>query len=389
MSDLPLIALLLLAAIAAFAVLARRQKSAPSPSRLPTPPSAPSPLPAPLPARPELPAAPAPLSRPALAGAAPAPRIGAAGNAALTSDSAGSTDFRAECLKLAFGIARSEEAITGRHARVLANVAAALERSLSERDFFPRRPLHLPKLLKTLNDGEATRQVLAQLVLEDPALASAVLQRANSPAYRNTPAPVESIDSALLLLGTEGLRALLALVILQPVFRVPRGYFDNFASITWEQAERTSAAAEVCSRQVGADAFVAQLLGLLGMLAHIVVFRLTMEKYREQPDLLPNAAVFMAAIQTHRARVAALIASSWELSPASLAALAEQSSPQPGAQISALGRTTRLCALCGALATLAAHGEPGKIGEAEALAVLAAQGLQREAALPLWRAARR
>jgi len=379
MSDLPLIALLLLAAIAAFAVLARRQKSAPEPSR----PSAPASPPASQPHS-SLPHS----SLPTLAGAAP-PLSGASGNVALTSDSAGSTDFRAECLKLAFGIARSEEAITGRHARVLANVAAALDRSLSERDFFPRRPLHLPKLLKTLNDGEATRQVLAQLVLEDPALASAVLQRANSPAYRNTPAPVESIDSALLLLGTEGLRALLALVILQPVFRVPRGYFDHFASITWEQAERTSAAAEVCSRQVGADAFVAQLLGLLGMLAHIVVFRLTMEKYREQPDLLPSAAVFMAAIQTHRARVAALIGSSWELSPASLAALAEQTSALPAAQISALGRTTRLCTLCGALATLAAHGEPGKIGEAEALDALAAQGLEREAALPLWRAARR
>lgn len=359
MSDLPIIALVVLAtfvALSTLAVLARRAKASP-PSAVPATCTAGS-------AAPERPAA----------SAEARPRI--------DSVTAAST----ACLKLAFGVMHGDETISGKHARVLDSVGAAIGPSLLQRDYFPRRPLQLPKLLKTLNDGEASCRELAQLILEDPALTSAVLQRANSPAFRTTSAPVENVDSAVMLLGTEGLRGTLAMAIMLPVFHVPRGYFDNFAAITWEQAERASAAAEETMRRRGADAFVAQILGLLSLLAHIVIFRLTMEKYREHPDTLPHAEVFITAIRAHRARIAGLIAASWTLSPASLAALAEQTSEQPGAQISALGRTTRLCALCGALATLAAHGE---LGEAEALAALAAQGLRAEAALPLWRAARR
>ncbi|MBK1679665.1 HDOD domain-containing protein [Rhodocyclus tenuis] len=353
MSELPIIAIVVLAAFAAFAMLARRPKASP-------------------------PSAAARLA----ANAAPAARPDAAGIGALP-DHGGASDASATCLRLAFGVVHGDETLSGKHLRVLRSVAAALEQSVQERDYFPRRPLQLPKLLKTLNDSEATRRELAQLIAEDPALTSAVLQGANSPAYRVAPTPVENIDGAVLLLGTEGLRGLLATTILQPVFQVPRGYFDNFAAITWERAERSSAAAGKCTELVGSDAFVAQILALLEMLAHIVIFRLTMEKYREQPDTLPHAGVFIAAIELHRARMAGLIASSWELSPTSLAALAEQESGLPPAQMGALGRITRVCSLSGALATLAAHGAQS---HAEALALLQAQGLEHASALMLWQA---
>ncbi|WP_153116542.1 HDOD domain-containing protein [Rhodocyclus tenuis] len=356
MSELPIIAIVVLAGFAAFAMLARRPKA--------SPPSAAA----------RLAANAAPAARPDAAGIGALPDHGGASAASAAS---------AACLRLAFGVVHGDETLSGKHLRVLRSVAAALEQSVQERDYFPRRPLQLPKLLKTLNDSEATRRELAQLIAEDPALTSAVLQGANSPAYRVAPTPVENIDGAVLLLGTEGLRGLLATTILQPVFQVPRGYFDNFAAITWERAERSSAAAGKCTELVGSDAFVAQILALLKMLAHIVIFRLTMEKYREQPDTLPHAGVFIAAIELHRARMARLIASSWKLSPASLAALAEQESGLPPAQMGALGRITRVCSLSGALATLAAHGAQS---HAEALALLQGQGLEHASALMLWQA---
>jgi len=117
---------------------------------------------------------------------------------------------------------------------VLSAVADSIDASVHQRDYFPRRPLQLPKLLQALNDSEATRKDLVRLIMEDPALAGSVLQRANSAFYRLSPDPVESIDRAVVILGTEGLRGLMAAAILQPVFRVPRGYFEEFAGITWE-----------------------------------------------------------------------------------------------------------------------------------------------------------
>lgn len=291
----------------------------------------------------------------------------------------------ADCLKLAFGVARFDYNIIGEHAAVLERVNATAGQSVHQREYFPRRPMLLPKLLKALNDSDSTRQELVRLILEDPSLAGSVLQRANNAYYRLTPEPVDSLDRAVAMLGVEGLRGLMATAILQPVFRLPQGYFDNFASITWEQAQRSAVATETYAKATqSADPFVAQLLGLLNALARIVLFRVTMEMYRERPNLLPRAEVFIRAMQTHGARVAELIASTWELSDPSIAALAEQSARRSPTGMSALGRAVYFGDLSGALAVLETRGAYSVDG---ARAVLTEQGLDRDTAHALRHAA--
>lgn len=291
----------------------------------------------------------------------------------------------AECFRLAFSVVRFDYQISGEHAEVLGSVADSLDESVHERDYFPRRPMLLPKLLQAINDSESTRQSLVQLLLEDPTLAGAVLQRANSAYYRVSPEPVESLDRAVFMLGTDGLRGLMATAIMQPVFRVPRGYFENFAEITWEQAERTAIAAETHAKAgLDTEPIVAQLLGMLGLLAHIVLFRITMDKYREHPNVLPRAEVFIKAIQLHRARIAGLIAQTWQLTDMSIAAFTEQQRQIVPSQMSSLGRCLYFGDLCGALSTLAARGSYTK--EA-AHALLIEQGAERETARSMWRAA--
>ena len=290
-----------------------------------------------------------------------------------------------ECFKLAFDVQRFDYEITGPHAAVLARINQNAAESVHQREYFPRRPMLLPRLMRVLNDDDSTRKEIVQLILEDPALAGSVLQRANSAAYRYSPVPIESLDRAVVLLGLEGLRGLMATAILQPVFRQPKGYFDNFATITWEHARRTAAAAEVCARALGnADPFVAQLLGLLGPLARIVLFRLTMDTYRERPDILPRAEVFIRAIQTQSANVAGFIASTWQLSDPSIRALQEQTEKLSPAVMGPLGRAVYFSELCGALALLANRG----IYSAEdAQGMLMRQGLGRETTASVWRAA--
>lgn len=290
-----------------------------------------------------------------------------------------------ECFKLAFDVQSFDYEITGTHAAVLAKINQNAAESVHQREYFPRRPMLLPRLMRALNDDDSTRKEIVQLILEDPALAGSVLQRANSAAYRYSPVPIESLDRAVVLLGLEGLRGLMATAILQPVFRQPKGYFDNFATITWEHARRTAAAAEVCARGVGnADPFVAQLLGLLGPLARIVVFRLTMDTYREWPDILPRAEVFIRAIQTQSANVAGFIASTWQLSEASIRALQEQTEKISPAVMSPLGRTIYFSDLCGALALLV---QRGTYSAEDAQGMLMRQGLGRETTALVWRAA--
>jgi HD-like signal output (HDOD) protein len=288
----------------------------------------------------------------------------------------------ADTYKLAFGVARFDYQIMGEHAAVLERIAASIDESVHQREYFPRRPMLLPKLLQALNDDDSTRQDLVRLILEDPSLAGSVLQRANSAFYRLAPEPVESLDRAVLLLGTDGLRSLMAVAILQPVFRLPKGYFDKFAAITWEQAQRAAVAAETYAKSTNSgDPFVAQLLGLLSALARIVLFRLTVDMYRERPNLLPRAEVFIRAMQEHAPRAAKLIASTWELSDLSLRALEEQSEQTPPARMSPLGRAVYYAELCGTLAALQRRDAYSIDG---AHAMLIEQGLPREVTYTMW-----
>lgn len=292
----------------------------------------------------------------------------------------------ADCYKLAFSAHDFDYDISGQHAAVLAKVNDNAAAAVHQRDYFPRRPMLLPKLMQVLNDDDSTRRELVRLILEDPALAGSTLQRANSAAYRYSPEPVDSLDRAVVMLGTDGLRSLLATAILQPVFRQPKGYFDQFATITWEHAQRTAAAAEVGARAIGnADPFTAQLISLLGPLARIVLFRLTMETYREHPDIRPRAEVFIRAMQLQGPNVAGFIAATWELSDPSIRALQEQTDKVPPATMSSLGQAIYFGELCGALALLAKRGNYSEDG---AQSLLMEQGLSRQITQEIWKAAR-
>jgi HD-like signal output (HDOD) protein len=211
------------------------------------------------------------------------------------------------------------------------------------------------------------------------------LKRANSAFYRASNARIERLDRAVIMLGATGLRGLMASAIMQPVFRVPKGYFDAFGDVIWEFASRSSQAAEACARaDRSLDPFIAQMLGLLGGLSCIVLFRLTRETYREQPNLLPRPEVFITAMQRHRTELACMIARSWDLSETSLLAADQQMQRMPPSQMSALGRSMYYGELCGVLALLHARGN--YVPEV-ALRVLVDQGLDPETARHAWRAA--
>lgn len=290
-----------------------------------------------------------------------------------------------ECYKIAFGVKSFDYQILGEHAAVLDRVAESAAQSIHQRDYFPRRPMLLPKLLQALNDTDSTRSTLVNLIVEDPSLAGSVLQRANNALYRTSREPVDSLDRAVQTLGVDGLRGLMAVAILQPVFRLPRGYFDGFADVTWEQAQRCAAGAQTyASVTRTADPFIAQLLGLLSSLARIVLFRLTVDMYREQPNVLPRAEVFIRSMQLHAPDVACRLAQSWELSDLATTALREQADALAPGQMRPLGRATYYAELAGMLTVLGARDAYSWDG-AEAL--LITQGLPRKTAHAVWHAA--
>jgi HD-like signal output (HDOD) protein len=240
--------------------------------------------------------------------------------------------------------------------------------------YLPRRPSLLPRLMTAINSDANSLREMAQIIGEDGTLLGGLLKLANSAYYGvRRHKPVESLEKAVALLGTDGLRSLVATALLHPVMTGTQGPFSSFAEATWEHSQCAASCAELHALHMeGADAFSARLLVLLRALASNAVFRITREHCVAMNDLPPSA---MAKLLDDWVPPMALrIAENWQL-PADLCKVLAA----PAA--SGLARSLRFGRLAGALLVLVNRGH---MRELSARAIVLADDHRRAQVDRLW-----
>ncbi len=268
------------------------------------------------------------------------------------------------------GVARAGHVQNVQHDEVIAAAAAVLARIDSSPRYAPRRPHLLPQLMNAVNDKDASLRKIASIIAQDPALAGNLLRITNSAMYRVQSRPVESVQRAVTLVGTEGIRLIIAAALVQPVMNVGSGVLGRLPAILWDHSLMAArASADHASAGGDEDALAAQLLGLLHGLGSIIVVQVLRDEYAKRPELLvdPDVAVFM--LNTWTAPTARCVAASWQLSTRIQAALGEQKMQAVAPAGSQLGAALRFGRMAGALVLLSRN---GSIEEHEALRALAA-----------------
>ena len=253
---------------------------------------------------------------------------------------------------------------------------ALLSRDWSARQL-PRRPQLLPQLIQTVNDPESSARATAAIIGQDPVLTGNLLRIANSPAFRMQERPVDSLQRAITLVGTEGIRQIISAVLVQPVMHLQCSEFPQFSTIIWEHALLSSRAAADHARTVSQqDPFAAQWLGLTqGLGAALVMKQLLQEAQTLQVPLdYPSAE---AVLRQWTLPVAQRVAAAWELPAPVHEALKETNADSP------LPRTLRFARAAAAASLLARHGH---IGKSQGLAWLEQlPGTPAHALLWIWR----
>jgi HD-like signal output (HDOD) protein len=242
---------------------------------------------------------------------------------------------------------------TAAHDEVISSTADVLQSAATEDRYSPRRPSLLPQLLRAMNDEDVSRRELVTIISRDPSLVGNLLKMANSPFYRVSHQAVESIDRAVVILGNDGIRSLIAAALAQPIFHIRGGDFPRFPETAWEHTFRTASATVTHAALVAkSDPFAAQLLGLVAGMAGIVVFRVALDQYDTRPKLKPHPGVIAGLLDMETAPVAKRIAASWGLSDRILAALDDQTTAVAADRHTALGRSLQFGRLASALAVL-------------------------------------
>jgi HD-like signal output (HDOD) protein len=223
-------------------------------------------------------------------------------------------------------------------ARALLQTLAAGVQSPRE-SLTPRVPSLLPQLLHSLRDPQKSVVALSRQVAQDPVLVAAVLRRANSPYYR-AGKHIESLEQALLIIGHDSLRHLLAAVAFRPIINVQSGTFTHRAApIVWEQSERCGMACHVLALAAGTSPFEAFLGALLYNVGTIVLLRELDHSNRTGTTL--GSAVFCAGFMDLARDVACTIGRRWQFPVNVLTALPQRAPGDGSAGATALADVLR------------------------------------------------
>jgi HD-like signal output (HDOD) protein len=233
----------------------------------------------------------------------------------------------------------------------------------------------MPQLMQAIDDPNAASEKLSRMIAHDPVLTADVLRLANSSLYRISPAPIETIQRAIVVCGVDALRGIVAAAMLRPVFRASRRNFPRFPRMLWDRTERAARAAELYAAKMHPqDRFEAQLVVLLSALGPLVVYSAALDGYSRAPQLTPNPWLFLELIGNLGLKMSQRIARDWQTSPRLIAAL-EKSSGET------LGAALQVGELLGTLALLESQ---RVITGDERLATLSGAGLSADLVDGIW-----
>lgn len=194
----------------------------------------------------------------------------------------------------------------------------------------PRQPAVLPMLMRALSSEDISRHELANIILGDPALTDQLLHVANSPFFRPSDQPIESVEHAIFLLGLDGVRSVAAAAVMRPMMTARSNQEALFAQRVWRWGLACARAAELIARSQGADGNAFFLVTLVPALAYITLRREVTRIYRGQDQAaLPEPAVIRTALRNHEWDVARLLSVRWDLPPQYQAYLMTAERPAP------------------------------------------------------------
>lgn len=194
-------------------------------------------------------------------------------------------------------------------------------------DLVPRVPAVIPQLLRSLRDDAVSGAELSRQLAQDMVLVAEVIREANSPYY-SPPAPIRSIEGAVMLLGQNGMRMLLARVAFRPIISLQTGRFAHRgAPLVWRESEACALAAGLLAPAAGVNVFEAYLAGLLHHVGLIVALRLIDQVYTG--NALPAAPEFAAALLPQARLLSARIGALWEFPAAVCSAIEQAGSASP------------------------------------------------------------
>lgn len=226
--------------------------------------------------------------------------------------------------------------------RILDQVQSLARDPAAAAALVPRVPEVVPQLLRSLGDEDASSGELARQVSQDVVLVAEVIREANSAYYRPI-TPVKNAEAAIMMLGQNGLRMLLARIAFRPIVNMQaQGFARQAAPRIWDQSVKCALAASLMAPGLTAGVFEAYLAGLMQNVGLMVALRLA---DRTHPGSVPASTEFGAALLAQARAISAGIAKHWDFPLEVGAAIGHAGEPGEAVLAQALAQGDRIAKL--------------------------------------------
>lgn len=209
-------------------------------------------------------------------------------------------------------------------------IIKALDQNILSVDKLPRRPASFPLLIKLLNSDNASSSEIANTLLSDPALATQTLKTANAPFFRTTNETIDSVERAVFILGSHGIRNIISATVMMPMIKGNNSKEAIFSKKVWEWGLLSATASDQYSYLQGDSPGPIYLLGLLPALTYLLIYQ-SLQSYQDthpsSGDLEPS--VIRSVIQQRSWKLCHDICQQWELPPSSNKHLLDAERPSP------------------------------------------------------------
>jgi HD-like signal output (HDOD) protein len=207
----------------------------------------------------------------------------------------------------------------------------------------PRVPEAIPKLLSSLNDDDAPVSDLARQVAQDVVLVAEVIREANSAYYRPI-SPVKNVEAAIMMLGQNGLRMLLARIAFRPLINMQaEGFARHAAPQVWTQSVSCALAASLMAPGLSTGVFEAYLAGLMQNVGLVVAFRLA-DRVCEN-GRIPGSSAFGVQLLAGSRQLSSAISAHWNFPEEVAAAIVHAGQPAADQLAEALALGDRIAKL--------------------------------------------
>ena len=238
--------------------------------------------------------------------------------------------------------AGSAQASAEAERQILEELARLAREPVAGAALIPRIPAIIPQLMRTLQNENMSAAELSRQLAQDVLLVAEVYREANRPCYQsryNASPSINNMEGAIMLLGQNGMRMLLARVAFRPIVSMQSGGLTvRTAPLIWRQSEKCALAASLVAPTMHANAFDAYLAGLMANVGLVVAFRLIDQMHA--PDAFPQSDAFIAQVFAQARILSVRIAELWEFPESVTRAIGRagaDTDTDPQAQALALG----------------------------------------------------